>query len=53
MPRYRFLKKNYDLTSFSFFDKFYLNKQISLDFNHLGQIFLLLKKKFTLKKLIK
>jgi len=52
MPRYRFLKKNYDLTTYSFFDKFYLNKQISLDFKFRKNISII-KKKIHIKKINK
>jgi FkbM family methyltransferase len=52
MPRYRFLKKNYDLTTYSFFDKFYLNKQINLDFKFRKNISII-KKKIHIKKINK
>ena len=52
MPRYRFFKRNYDLITYSFFDKFYLNKQISLDFKFRKNISII-KKKILIKKINK
>ena len=52
MPRYRFFKRNYDLTTYSFFDRFYLNKQINLDFKFRKSISII-KKKIYIKKINK
>ena len=52
MPRYRFLNINYDLTTYSFFDKNYLNKQIDLDFKFKKNLSMI-KKKIYIKKINK
>ncbi len=52
MPRYKFFKKKYDLTTYSFFDKYYLIKQINLDFKFRKNISII-KKKIYIKKIDK
>ena len=52
MPRYRFLNRNYDLTTYSFFDKNYLNKQIDLDFKFKKNLSMI-KKKIYIKRINK
>ena len=50
VPRYHFLKKTYDLTTYSFFNKDYLNTQINLDFKFTKNISIV-KKKIYIKKI--
>ena len=52
MPQYNFFEKKYDLTTYSFFDKYYLNKQINLDFKFRKNISVI-KKKIYIKKINK
>ncbi len=52
MPQYKFFKKKYDLTTYSFFNKYYLNKQINIDFKFKKNISII-KKMINIKKINK
>ena len=49
MPRYNFFGKNYDFTTYSFFNKKNLEKQIDLDFKYKNKISII-KKTINIRK---